>query len=62
MHVLFHGRPRLEYESLYELLKSLVDPNNSNMHWMILLVVSLPNSCACKFKIPLSRPFNLLDS
>jgi hypothetical protein len=33
MHVLSHGRPMLEYESLYELFWSLMVPNNLNMHF-----------------------------
>jgi hypothetical protein len=32
-HVLFHGHPMLEYESFYELFKSLNVPNNPSMHW-----------------------------
>lgn len=31
-HVLFHGRSMLEYESLYDLFKSLNVPNNSSIH------------------------------
>ncbi len=32
-HVLTHGCPMLEYETLYELFASLCFPNNSTMHW-----------------------------
>ncbi len=43
--------------------KSLgVSKNMSACIGLILLVGSLLNSCTCKFKMPLSRPFNLLDS
>jgi len=33
LHVLFHGHPMLEYESLYEVFKSLGVLNNPNVHW-----------------------------
>jgi hypothetical protein len=33
LHVLSHGRPMLECESLYELFRSLAIPNNPSMHW-----------------------------
>jgi hypothetical protein len=32
-HVFTHGRPMLEYETLYELFASLGVPNNPTMHW-----------------------------
>jgi len=33
LHVLSHGRPMLECESLYELFRSLAVPNNPSMPW-----------------------------
>ncbi len=33
LHVLSHGRPMLECESLYELFMSLAVPNNPSMPW-----------------------------
>jgi len=63
LHVLFHGCPMLKYENLYELFRSLGVSNNlSACIGFILLVGSLLSSCTCKFKTPLSRPFNRLDS
>jgi hypothetical protein len=32
LHVLSRGCPMLEYESLYELFRSLIVPNNLSMH------------------------------
>ncbi len=32
-HILFHNHPMLEYESLYELFRSLNVLNNPSMHW-----------------------------
>jgi hypothetical protein len=29
----FHGRPKLEYETMYDLFASLKVLNNSSMHW-----------------------------
>ncbi len=33
IHVLFHGRPMLEFESFYKLFKSLNVLNNLSIHW-----------------------------
>ncbi len=47
-HVLFHGRSMLEYESLYDLFKSLNVPNNSSIYWSNNGGWTLLNSCSCK--------------
>ncbi len=60
-HVIAHGHPMLEFETLHELFVKFMGPIQLDTS-MILLVKSLLNSCTSYSKKLVSRSYNLFNS